>query len=338
MQSRFNPKQLPRASAVYVPAPPLKKGDGSMTEWKPLEEDQRQYVSGCCFITNDLRTSLTHYRYGYYGKDKEKRCLFCLGQFETAARLQYPVKIIELKWWLSTTAGEPNREQVAYIRDIDDIDMAALINLFDLDINRMNHLPLKGVDELQQMIDIKLKEIAKLQKRIKSNNESMSVNLASESQIRPDLFPENQFDDFLDSNKITFKEIIDARILSKKEKKQNENPILKELNQIYPEQNKVPRNLSLEEGAALSRPIRLYEKKDEQYDNRFNSDVVSYNSKQQNEKELMNSQTNEKRKRIEIDLDNDDNNEKINELLVSPKKKNSPKKNSKKVFYLSYLI
>ena len=166
----------------------------------------------------------------------------------------------------------------------------------------------------------------------------MSVNLASESQIRPDLFPENQFDDFLDSNKITFKEIIDARILSKKEKKQNVNPILKELNQVYPEQNKVPRNLSLEEGAALSRPIRLYEKKDEQYDNIFNSEVVSYNSKQQNEKELMNSQTNEKRKRIEIDLDNDDNKEKINELLVSPKKKNSPKKTSKRVFYLSYLI
>jgi hypothetical protein len=55
------------------------KGDGAMTEWQAMTEDQRQYITLCAFISQDLRASLTHYRVGYYGKDKEKRCLFCLG-------------------------------------------------------------------------------------------------------------------------------------------------------------------------------------------------------------------------------------------------------------------
>jgi hypothetical protein len=114
---------------------------------------------------------------------------------------------------LSSSVGEPNREQTDYIKEIDDIDMTALINLFELDVSRMNHIPVKSVDELRQMVAIKLKELDKLQKRIKAEDESMSVNLASESIIRPDLFPEAQFDDHLGSGKLTMNEIFKQRSL-----------------------------------------------------------------------------------------------------------------------------
>ena len=83
-----------------------------------------------------------------------------LGQFELSTKLQFPSKLVELKWWCSTTLGtpfffffflknfflgEPFHEQARYISDIEEIDMAAIIELMGLDVSRMDQQPPKGI-------------------------------------------------------------------------------------------------------------------------------------------------------------------------------------------------
>lgn len=222
--------------------------------------------------------------------------------------------------------------------------MTALINLFELDVSRMNHIPVKSVDELRQMVAIKLKELDKLQKRIKLDEESMSVNLASESIIRPDLFPEAQFDDHLGSGKMTINEIMKQRSLNEASSEKKPlvpptkekfvmNPILMEMGSkdLSQEKKPEPKNNS------LKKPIRIYQNEENNYDVVMNQGAVSYVSKKKvvdNFDDIVEpSLNNKKRERVEIDLDFDESEAQLQDFLDSPEKKKnvSTKKNNKKV-------
>ena len=174
MNQKFDIKRLPRGSAIAgnLP-PPVPRRDGTgMTPWVPLTPKLKEYLNGCSFINTAMRGSITHSRFGYC---QNLSLLLCfgihhfffffffknfLGQFELSTKLQFPSKLVELKWWCSTTLGtpfffffflknfflgKPFHEQARYISDIEEIDMAAIIELMGLDVSRMDQQPPKGI-------------------------------------------------------------------------------------------------------------------------------------------------------------------------------------------------
>ena len=205
--------------------------------------------------------------------------------------------------------------------------MTAVINLWDLDTSEMDVQPVKNDDELQAEINKKLEEIAKLQKKLHSNNTSM-INIASQSIIRqnqsdiiipdveilppkkPSVQSNNVIGDMMNYN------IAPSSFETDKEKK----PVYEDVivtNKIRPQVQKQSKPSRMSAQSQKDKPSREI-----MFD--FNSGVISVDERKKNAFES----PSKKNENVEIDYDEDV--EEFEAFLAEEDIKKSKKSSNKK--------